>query len=110
MPTTTWELHYGAPRYPADKQFVLGYLAALKSAYTNLAIDWLEDETGIHVMVGDVRTFKDVIRGLGTFGPQRITVITDGEENGITVRTKAVLDEAGDGDNESRLDVAKSRS
>jgi hypothetical protein len=107
MPTTTWELHYRAPRYPADQQFVMGYLEVLSSAYTKLVIDWIMDDGGLHVMVGDIRTLKHVIMGLGAFGPRLVTVITDGEEDGITVRTKAVLDEEGGGDEWSRLDVAK---
>lgn len=108
MPVTTWELHYAAPRYPADLKFMLGYLEHLKGSYTTLAIDYDQDEKGIHVMVSDIRTFKAVFFGLEGHGPAKMTVTLDGEDPKAThvrVQTVAVLDEAGDGDEESTLTV-----
>ena len=87
---------------------MLGYLEVLKRSYTTLAIDFDQDEEGIHVMVGDIRTLKDVIGGLHSHGPYKVTVTLDGDDpkaHDVHVRAKAVLDEAGDGDSESSLEL-----
>ena len=110
MATTTWELHYELPRYSADKRFMVEYLELLENVYTSMAIDIDRDEKGIHVMVSDVQTFKNVIMGLSAFGPQRVSVTLAGDldvraqGNAQTLKNVvavAVLNETGDGDGES---------
>ncbi len=110
MTTTTWELHYWVPRYPADQQFMVGYLELLKNTYSALAIDFDQDDEAIHVMIGDVRTLRDVITGLHAFGPHSVSVTLDEvcplERGGLVgARSKAVLNEVGNGDSESSLEV-----
>jgi hypothetical protein len=108
MPTSTWELHYQAPRYPADQQFMVGYLEVLKTSYTTLAIDFDQDEDGIHVMVGDIRTLKDVLVGLSSHGPHKVTVTLEGDDPRapqVHLKAVAVLLETPNGDDDAILTV-----
>jgi hypothetical protein len=122
MPTTTWELHYGVPRYPADQHFMLGYLEHLKDCYTGLVIDYDKDDKGVHVMVSDIRTFKAVFVGLVSYGPCRMSVSMIGEVDfpntscGVVtdqIKTEmqmtAIMDDS-KGDEESSLLVGNRRS
>jgi hypothetical protein len=92
--TTTWELHYVAPREVRDE--ILAFLGALKSKYTTLRLDYDLDEVDAHVMVGDSEVFKDVFLTLSKWGPYKISaqfveVTYDG-----TITGDLILDEEGD--------------
>ena len=98
MISTTWELHYSAPRSPDDLELVLVDLGELKCKYTEMRMDYLSDEDGIHIMIGDVEVFMSVIGsmmnviGIVAERPIKITVQFDAGP----VRGELVLDEEGD--------------
>lgn len=81
-PDATWELHYAAPRYAPDMRALLRTLEALVDCYSNLHIDFDQDERGdVHVMVGDAIWLKRVIIALAAFDLKSVSVqfYVDGE-------------------------------
>lgn len=62
MLTTTWELHFAAPRSPEQGARVSGGLASVKRQYTEMRFDWFEDGDTLSVMVGDIEVFLQVLR------------------------------------------------
>ena len=96
MLTTTWELHYVAPREEEEKEQLRSFLGALKAKLTVMRMDFMEDEVDFHIMVGDSRAFKEVICALAPWGPYKLTVqfveaTVEGCAHGILI-----LDEEGD--------------
>ena len=92
MITTTWELHYVAPREARAE--MLASLGALKAKYTLCRVDYDLDEVDVHVMVADVEVFKDVFLTMALWGPFKISVQVSAQDG--TVHGNLVLDEEGD--------------
>lgn len=86
MVVTTWELHFAAPGSPD----VLVDLGDLKSQFTGLRIDWIDDGDTLSVMVGDVEVFKAVILKLQWCALLSVTCSFDKDEQ---IGGRMVLDD-----------------
>jgi len=88
MLTTTWELHYAAPRPFANQESLDEGLNKIKESYTLLRMDWDRDENGLHIMFGDPEVLMDVVMLMGQ--PTKLTcqfveATYDGTVNGTLV-------------------------
>jgi hypothetical protein len=79
--TATWELVYLLHQLKVRhlrSDDIKDRLSRLKSRFTEMRIDWLEEEDQISVMVGDVEVLVAVVMAFSNWGPHRIQVsITD---------------------------------
>jgi hypothetical protein len=94
--TTTWELHYAAPREVGEKEQLLSFLGAFKAKFTVMRMDFIEDEAGFSVMVGDSGAFKDVVCALAPWGPYKISVQFVEVTYDGAITGDLILDEEGD--------------
>jgi hypothetical protein len=90
MLTTTWELHFAAPRSPEQEMQFTGDLGELKRQFTELRIDWFEDEDRWSVMVDSVEVFIQVLDRCRQHTLLEITCQFDGDDD---VHGKLMLDD-----------------
>lgn len=94
MVTTTWELHYAAPRSSTDQDKKVEGLEAIKKHYTVLRMDWTLDGGGLHIMFADPEVMFDVIMLLGK--PDSLTCQFSEVTYDGTCHGKLVLDDEED--------------
>jgi len=90
MLTTTWELHFAAPRSPAQEQKALADLGDLKQQFTEMRIDWFEDEDRLSVMVDSVEVFLQAVDRLREYTLLEVACGFDADDG---VHGKLVLDD-----------------
>jgi hypothetical protein len=105
MITTTWELHFEAPRSPAHKLQVEGDLGRLKSSLTQMRMDWDLGEDLLSVMIGDTEALQLVLMDLVRGGLRLQKVTCQFSESTIdgTAHGTLVLDEDEDENSEIRF-------
>lgn len=98
MMTTTWELHFAAPRSSEQAVRVQWDLGVIKQQYTVMCVDWFEDGEVLSVMVDSAEVLKRVLRDL--YDLQLLKLTCQFSTDGGSLSGTLVLDDEEDENSE----------